>query len=384
MGQSWTTSEVAAVVVGAIAALVINTMPAISGVLARDVGFQVVPLGIFGTAEIAGIAGGCLIAVFALHHIAPRSMVALGLLLLCLADAGSTAYAWDVGLIALRAVGGIGTGLVTAACSYVFSLKDQERNSAASMIGITALAAPTIILIPRLVNEFGWRAMFGSAALLVLLCFPLCRAIPSTVRLQEGLAQGSTRRASRLTMSLGLISVVLFNAGQFALWTYLERIGVAGGLSESQISNALSMCTVFGLVSAVGVLFLGERVTQIASVTSIVAINVIGTVATASSSPWLYTLGTWAFYFSVPPYLAALFGSIMRLAPSKRFATQFTLAVNLGAIGPALGGVLAAQYGLGSIRWLEMATAIASGLLLWIGFLSPWSQGLREQTAEAH
>lgn len=383
MSRRWTTSEAAAVIISGVIALVINTLPVISGVLAREVGFQASALGMFGSAEVSGIAVGSLLAIFTMRRISPRETVALGLLLLVGADAGSMACTCGSALISLRSLGGVGTGLAASACNYVFALKDRERNYGASMIGITALGAPALALTPWLVNEFGWRAMFAGLAVTALLCLPLSQAFPITFGAQEGTSQVIKRQAPRWIMCVGFVSVTLFSAAQYALWAYLERIGVAGGLSEPAISNALSMATVFGLVSSVGVLVLGERVAYRVCIASVVAANAMGAAVTVSKDPWVYAVGAWVFYFSLPLYFAALFGLIMRRAQSKRFAAQFTLAVNLGAIGPAIGGLLAEQYGVGSLRWLEIAMALASGLLLWIGFLSPWVQGFREQTADA-
>jgi MFS family permease len=165
--------------------------------------------------------------------------------------------------------------------------------------------------------------------------------------------------------------VALFSVGQFALWTYLERIGATTGIAEMTIANSLSLATVAGFLSSAVALVLGERIMRITVIVACVMLNVAGALGTRSSVPWLYAISVSGFYFSLPLYSAVLFGAILRRAGSKRFAAQFTLALSMGAVGPAIGGLLAEQWGYGSVAWLEVALITLSSVLLCIGFIIP-------------
>jgi len=61
----------------------------------------------------------------------------------------------------------------------------------------------------------------------------------------------------------------------------------------------------------------------------------------------------------------------MRRAGSKRFAALFTLALSMGAVGPAIGGLLAEQRGYGSVAWFEVSLIALSAALLCLGFVMP-------------
>jgi predicted MFS family arabinose efflux permease len=362
--------QASAVIVIAVAYLVVNTLPAVTGVLARQLAFQPRTVGAFGTAEIAGTAVGAFLAILLMRRISPRATVTLGLLLLCAANSASAAIAWSFALVALRAVGGTGTGLAVSACNYVFSLKNRERNYAASMLGFMALAAVVISVIPPLADHFGWQAVFVGFALLVLPCFALSRLFPSTYE-HDAAPESPTGPTGQRIVWLGFLSVAFFSVGQFALWTYLERIGAATGIAEMTIASSLAVSTVFGFLSSALALALGPRILRITVILACLVINVAGALGTRSSIPWLYAISVSGFYFSLPIYSAVLFGAILRRAGSKRFAAQFTLGLNIGALGPALGGLLAEQYGYGSVAWFEVALIALSGALLWFGFISP-------------
>ena len=127
VGRNGIVMQGTAVLVIAVAYLMVNTLPAVTGVLARHLAIQPHALGAFGTAEIAGNAVGAFLATLVMRQVSPRATVTAGLLLLFAANLGSAAAAWTFALVALRAVGGIGTGLAVSACNYVFSLQNRER-----------------------------------------------------------------------------------------------------------------------------------------------------------------------------------------------------------------------------------------------------------------
>jgi predicted MFS family arabinose efflux permease len=386
MKKTATMMQASAVIVTAVAYLMVNTLPAVTGVLARQLEFQPSTVGAFGTAEIGGAAVGAFLAILLMRQLSPRATVTLGLLLLWAANScyaaiawSSAAIAWSFAVVALRAVGGIGTGLTVSACNYVFSLKNRERSYAASMLGFMALAALVIPLIPPLADHLGWRSVFVGFALLVLPCFALSRLFPNTYEHDPAPESPRGPAGARLVW-LGFASVALFSVGQFALWTYLERIGSAMGLAETTIASSLSVATVFGFLSSAIALAFGQRILRSGLIIACLVINIAGALGTRSSSPWLYAISISGFYFSLPIYSAVLFGAILRRAGSKCFAAQFTLGLNIGALGPALGGLLAEQYGYGSVAWFEVALVALSGALLWFGFMSP--KVLRRPSAE--
>ena len=372
MKRRWTISRITPVVAVAVATLVTNTLPAIAGVLARQLGFGPGALGAFGSADQLGMPLGALAAISLMRYSSPRATVVTGLTLLLAADFATSFYTSVTAIVTLRAVGGFGTGLTVSASYYIFSLEDQERNAAASLLGQTALAFIVITAIPRLTHAFGWSSVFIGLGLLVIPC--LLAAPSLRPRYEEANEPDLSRPlATRATaMCLGLISSALFNVAVGAFWTYLERIGAATGVAEENISNGLSIATVMGLLSSILVLALGERINGAILICSVV-LNIIGILASSIPIPWVYITAISVFYASLPIYFSAQFSAVMRLGPSKRLAGQFTLSLYFYALGPILGGIIADRYGVLAVRWLAVALTAASAALLWVGFFSSHS-----------
>ena len=367
----WTALRVGSVLSLAVSSLVLNALPAITGVLARGLGLEPAMLGSFASANsVGGVIGGAL-AIALMRRAAPRVSVMIGLTLLLIANLASAAIGLAGVIVLLRAVGGVGTGITISACYYVFGLQDRERNIAASLLAQTASTFLVFSLLPPTVNLFGWRAMFIGLALLVLPCLLLAREFPDTYNEEKSPessgATGVTTHPGIL--ALGLVSVALCSVAILCIWTYLERIGASSGIPQRSIGTALSICTFSGFISSAIALRMGERISGTGIVFVCVFLYIVGIAATTSPIPWIYTVAISAFYFSLPIYLAAQFGSIMRRASSGRFAAQYALAGKAGALGPAIGGLVVEQYGLFAVRWLSIVLMAVATALLWLCFV---------------
>ena len=371
MTRRWTISRVAPVVVAAVTALVYNTLPAITGVLARQLGFEPRTLGAFGSADLLGMAVGALAAIAVMRKISPRTTTVIGLVLLLVADFGSAISGLATALVPLRAVGGVGTGLTASACYYMYSLEDQQRNAAASVLAQIALAVVVITAIPKLAHSWGWQSVFVGLGVLLVPCFFLAREFSAGYK-SKALDLPGSPAVPPVILWLGLISSALFNVAVALFWAYIERIGAATGIAEDNISTGLSISTGAGLLGAILVIALGDRIKGRVIAASVI-VNIIGIVASSSPVPWAYVTAISAFYATIPIYSSAQFSALMRRSSSSRLAAQFTLSIYVGSLGPALGGLAVNQYGVLAVRWPVVVLTAVSGVLLWIGFFSPYA-----------
>lgn len=379
MKRPWSIARLAPIVVVAVATLVYNTLPATTGVLARQLGFKPGTLGSFGSADLLGMAVGALAAMAVMRNTSPRATGVIGLALLLAADFGSAISGTAAALVPLRALGGVGAGLTVSAGYYMYSLEDQERNAAASLFAQSALAVIVITAIPKLAHLLGWRSVFIGLGLLVVPCLLLARQFSASYKESKALNVSDTAAATPAILWLGLISSAMFNIAVAAFWTYVDGIGTATGISEDDISRGLSISTTMGLLGSVPVVVFGERI-KAPIIFACVILNIIGVVVSSSRIPWVYVTAISAYSATLPIYFAVQFGAVMRRAASSRLAAKFTLSIYVGSLGPALGGLVADQYGVPAVRWLVAVSTTLSAVLLWIGFFS--SYGVRRYAGD--
>jgi hypothetical protein len=236
-----------------------------------------------------------------------------------------------------------------------------------------------ITAIPELVHSLGWRSLFIGLGLLVVPCLFLARRFSAGYTESNAPDLSGSPAAPRVILWLGLISSGLFNVAVTVFWTYIERIGAVTGIAEDDISRGLSISTAMGFVGSVLVIVLGERTGKGVIVASVI-LNVIGIIVSSSPLPWIYVTAISVYYATLPIYFAAQFSAVMRLAHSSRLAGQFTLSLYVGALGPALGGLAAHQFGILAVRWLAVVLTAVSAVLLWVGFFS--SYGIRPRAED--
>jgi predicted MFS family arabinose efflux permease len=242
------------------AVLMLNTLPAVTGVLARSLGFDAGALGAFASADVFGSTAGTLLAAVLMRRGSPRRAVTVGLGILACANLASSISPTSTVLIALRAAGGLGEGIALGACFAVYARENRERNFAAYALVQTAIAVPVMAAIPAFTGAFGWRAPFICLGVIVLPALALAVRLPAEPMRRD--AHAVLVRMPHRLMWLSLTSVFLFNLSWACLWTYLERIGDAAGIDAQSVDRALTVCAVFGFVGSLVVLVLGERVTR--------------------------------------------------------------------------------------------------------------------------
>jgi len=257
--QPWMAARIAAVMASTVSLLVLNTLPALTGLLARSLHYNAGTLGAFASA---------------------------------LAASGIT-------LVKLRAIGGLGSGLTLGACFVVFALGERERNFAAYSLGQTGLAVAVIAAIPAIANLLGWRGPFLGLAALVVPTLVLAHNLPTQMIISEySRATGPSQRL----IWFGIASVTLFFLGQGSLWTYLERIATASGIAEPLVNRALTVCAAFGFIAAIVVLWLGSRVTRASSMVASVLLNVVSAGLINTRYPCWRRFNVWTARMALSKY----------------------------------------------------------------------------------
>ena len=372
----WTIPRIAAVTTLAVAMLVINVLPAVTGVLSRQLGLAPDVLGALGSAALLGSAVGTAGALAAVRYLSPRATVLCGLITFSLSNLAVCLAARPLTLILFSTGAGIGTGLAASACYYVFGLEAQERNSAAGSLGQTAVATAVISAIPVLSRTYGWQAMYVCFAVLALPCVLLTLTFPRCY-VRDDSTQSSRSGSGAGSSFWNLLSVALTGISIFMVWTYLDQMGVAVGVPQSSIDRALSLATVCGFVSSALVILAGRKVTTPAVLVTCIILDVAGTFGTGAATPGVYVTAVAVFYFSLPIFLAAQFAILMRGAQSKRFAVHYSLALQFAGLGPLIGGYLAQLLGFGTLRVVAVLLMVAALGILWMGIVRQHGDKLR-------
>lgn len=365
-------STLAAIYAGVVALFVVNTLPTLAGLIATGLHWDDRTLGLFASADVAGITVGSVVGVPLVRRFALRTITIWGLIALSLGDVGCGAADANWAVVGARFMGGIASGLILAACYAVYSYKHAQRNFAIFCIGQTISAFLGVTTLPLLANVLGWRGAAYSLAPLTLIAVPLSYYLP-----REHYAKSASRhpanRGARSSLSVwGAVGgLVIYIIGEGAVWTFLERMGASSGISQRDVNIAVSVCTLAGVVGAVLSVFPNRKFGAMLPLTLSAILSAASVCSLLTSNPMLFIIAAAIFNFTWLTFATVQFGVIAEADTAGTATISTSAAWYAGfAIGPYLAGELVVRYGFTPVQYFGTA-----GVLLGLLSLLPLIRG---------
>jgi len=344
-------------------------LPLILGALADEYGFSNPQIGWIGAAENTGMLLGSVSVSVLSRRTSYRVLTVVGIAIALAGNATTLGIASFASFCTVRLLTGIGSGICYSAAIAALSLtKQSARNFSIFVVVLVVANSLELWLIPDVVAA--WHAT-GIYAVLGLLFVPPALLI---AYIPKGLAEtpgyGPTGAAPRETKLawMCLLGVVLFCVAASAFYAYAERIGLSVGMTESSISNTLTLCNLFSLTGSMIAYALGRRWGQHRPQLAAILV-MIGVYA------------AWAISLSVPAYISGVLiffevwsmASVYQLStltgvdPSGRYVALIPAAQGIGqSAGPFLAGTLLDQH----LAFAQMLGAVA---LFAVGSLASYS-----------
>lgn len=321
----------------------VNIMSALVAGLVDGLGFQQADAGLVGSVNVYGAAAGGLIAVFIVRRAPWRPVATLLLLALIAIDLVSIEVRTAEPLIALRAVHGVlGGMLVGIAFGVIARTRVPDRTFGMLLVVQFGLGGLGVMFLPGLVPVYGTGVLFIALAAFSLVTLVMTRFLADYPAVPRALGAVAGQGIAWRPLSVTLLALFLFQAGNMALAVYLFGLGRANGLSTDFISDTVGIATWIGIAGAVLVILFGLRMGRFWPLLVSMALTIAGNYAfhwTADPNVFIaaniLTAITWAF---VIPYLlgmCASFDSAGQTAALGGFCSKMGLAT-----GPLIGGRL--------------------------------------------
>lgn len=279
---------------------------------------------------------------------------------------------WGV-LLVLLAAGGSVNGLTQPAANLTLARAMPERRKGLAF-GVKQSAVPASTLlaglaVPALALTVGWRWAFASGAVLAVLAFPV---IPSQARMgsgpehsEEQPAFGGNGNASKATLRWLAVGIGLGATAANALGSFLVSSGVRAGLGNAAAGLLLTIGSVAGLSTRLGMGALADRRDggHLRWVGVMLAIGTIGFGLLATGSRWGQLAGA-PIAFAAGWGWPGLFNlAVVRASPAAPGAatgvTQTGTYIGAGA-GPLLFGLLAERWSY-AVGWAACAALALLG-----------------------
>jgi predicted MFS family arabinose efflux permease len=340
-------------------------LPLILGALADEYGFNNPQIGWIGAAENAGMLLGSVSVSVLGRWASYRLLTAVGIVIALAGNGLTLSTTSFAAFCGVRLCTGIGSGICYSAAIAALSLTRQSaRNFSIFVVVLVIANSLELWLIPDVVAVWHARGIYVVLGLLFLPPAVLIGYVPKGLSQTEDASAPESTQGTALAW-VCLLGVVLFCVAASAFYAYAERIGLSVGMTESSISNTLTLCNLFSLTGSMLAYALarrwGQHRPQLAAITVMIGVYV-----------------AWAISLSVPAYISGVLiffevwsmASVYQLStlagidPSGRHVALIPAAQGIGqSAGPFLAALLLDQQ-LGFAQMLGVVALFAVASLV--------------------
>jgi MFS family permease len=353
--------------------------------LMRDLEMGKTTAGLLNSLTLLASAVGGLLFGFLADRVGRTRALMLSILIYSLASGACGLSNSIVQLAIFRFILGLGMGgeWTTGAALIAETWPPEHRGKALGLMQSTwaigeMIAAGVVALV---LPSFGWRAVFFVGVLPALVVFWIRTGVPESaiwLRQQSAGTKGSLRVLWRKDLRWnGILATAMNACGMFGYWGLFTWIPAYLSLPIAEGGRGLGLMktTTWLLVMGAGkwlgyTLFgffadsVGRRLSYVTYL--LVAAALVPLYGMAHTPFWLLVLGPFVAFFGTG-FFSGFSALASELFPTEIRATAMGLSYNLGrgfsAAAPAVVGLLASHFGLGSAFFLQAAAFFVAAML---------------------
>ena len=260
---------------------------------------------------------------------------------------------------------GVGAGMLYGISITIIGQSDApDKHFGVALAAQLVLGSGLLFAGPAIIGpQFGFSGVLIACAIFVALLSVTTQWTPTSVSVGDHPDGDRTSSGHGTTVGVSIVALLCWFTGYSGVYAFVERIGVAGGLTGQQIGLVLSLTIITGVAGAMGAAWLGNRWGTMKPHW----LGMVGTVVTVgllSNEPGLiqYSLAIIALTLTLNFWLAYMLGSVTRVDVSGRYAVLTTAALGGGAmVGPAISGFVLNQTDM-------LQVLLVSLTLIFVGF----------------
>ncbi len=222
--------------------------PAIVGALSEHTNFSEQQAGILtATESVGGLVASLLVSISLSRFDRRRLAVAA----IVVALAANLSLTQDIGFYSTaiyRAISGLGSGAMYAlGLASLSASQHTARNYSILLFVQVSFGMAEIHLFGWLAENNGMSGIYLFMSLAFTACLGVVHLIPRSAPETTSLQGGEMPRHTVFPWAC-LFAVFLFYLGIGGLWTYIERIGIGGGLAPQTVTDGLTYTQILSLL----------------------------------------------------------------------------------------------------------------------------------------
>jgi predicted MFS family arabinose efflux permease len=360
-------SVVAALVVSIVGVFGLMTQPMVVGIYKDLLGFSLEQGGLVIVAEIAGGALASILAMFWITRVNWRVAVVCSLVCVIVGNLITTTLTDPTAITALRfAVGFLGQGTAFAlGISMISSTSNPDKNFGFVIAAQVAFGVVALFTLRPLVEQYqSIGGMYIPLAVLAALTLLLVKFMP-TGSVHQEMAGGQPKKSLALPFT-ALFAMLIWCCGLGAMWAFIERIGVAGGLESVLALRSLGISSAVAIVGALAASAIAAKgINRFMPVTIALLMQMLMAWLLQGEMSWV-EMAIKASIFQVFWNMTGPFfmGAIAASDTGGRVSVLIPAAQTSGFfIGPAVVGIFLESAGLAAVNYITIAFCAVSLLI---------------------
>jgi MFS family permease len=245
-------SLVSAILLGVVGPEVFIVQPGFVQGMVQYLGFDDRSAGYVASAEMFGIAATTVAMTFAAQRFNWRRVIAWSLAIMVATNLVCTLVRDVMTFAVLRFVAGIGAGgLISLSFTAIGLTRRADRNFGFLIMWVLTYGAFALLAMPTAYGLGGFAGVLWFFALFPLVALPWLKYFPvsgeNTVQVEKDAVN-----LPASAKGLALAAMFAYFLAQGVVWAYLFLIGIAGGLTEQQVANGLTVSQFAGIAGALG------------------------------------------------------------------------------------------------------------------------------------
>lgn len=317
--------------------------------------------------EMAGVALITILLAFIGDRLDWRRLICV---FLVIAAGGNLASAMSAGsdwFSFARFVTGLGEGgIISLSFSFVGLTRRTDRNLAFYLVALLTYGALGVWLAPTLFVTIGLEGIFLAFSIVSVASLATLPFLPRSVADRHPQAGRHGPSPSNLIRLAALAGVLVYNLAQGIAWADLFLIGIAAGLREQSVADALFASQVLAVGGALTAIVLAERVRR----TPVIAVGILGgavciwmLIGEPTLPVFLFAVcGFNVLWNMVMPFML---GAVNEM-DSKGMMMRTAIAVQMIGLGggPILSGRLIGNGDFTAAEWVCIGCFLLSFVLL--------------------
>ena len=366
----------AAIIISFVGNAVVMGMPMLVGALADNLNFSEQRVGWLASADLGGMFLASILTAVLINRVNRRQLAVAGIVIALLANYLSSQFHDFNALFYTRVIAGFGGGICySLGVGCLAGTHHTARNFSILMFTLVAINAIELYTFPILSDTWGINGIYYSFCAAFALCLLAVPKLPAFSDSQNATSTNTTpentphHSATPIPSSLPklcLLAVCSFYITIGSFWAYIERAGVDAGLSDTFITNTLTIGTIFTLLGCIVATWLSKRAGQSKPLLgALICMAGALTLLAMGIKPIIFIIGNFAF--NIMWLFVDIFqlGTISNLDHTGRYAALIPGAQGLAqTAAPTLAGFLLAQNaGYGAVMLLGAAGSIGAFII---------------------